>query len=362
MSHRFLLAISLFTLVVSLTTSAQPKQLDYDNTSESWSWEYNSEEGSGSSFLGVDIADVTAERLAELKLKEEHGAEIIMVDQDAPAGKAGIHEHDVIVSLNGTAIDSAAQLRRMIKETPPGRVITLGISRDGQSLTIKVQLADRRKSMAWQPKMPDMPKMPEMPTMPDFDFPVSVVVVHSSARSGLMVENITNQLGDFFGVKDGKGVLVRSVEKGSRGEKAGFHAGDVVIKVNDQPVHDTSDFTHALRSTSGNTAAVTVMRDKREQNLTLTLPDKRDSGSLLEDTLNIPEISAETEQAINRAQEEIARISPAIAEKLAQGAAQCEDAAKRQQEREQRLRERQKRMQEQQQKLRRELSGEWTEI
>lgn len=362
MSHRFLLAISLFTLVVSLTTSAQPKQLDYDNTSESWSWEYNSEEGSGSSFLGVDIADVTAERLAELKLKEEHGAEIIMVDQDAPAGKAGIHEHDVIVSLNGTAIDSAAQLRRMIKETPPGRVITLGISRDGQSLTIKVQLADRRKSMAWQPKMPDMPKMPEMPTMPDFDFPVSVVVVHSSARSGLMVENITNQLGDFFGVKDGKGVLVRSVEKGSRGEKAGFRAGDVVIKVNDQPVHDTSDFTHALRSTSGNTAAVTVMRDKREQNLTLTLPDKRDSGSLLEDTLNIPEISAETEQAINRAQEEIARISPAIAEKLAQGAAQCEDAAKRQQEREQRLRERQKRMQEQQQKLRRELSGEWSEI
>ena len=67
----------------------------------------------------------------------------------------------------------------------------------------------------------------------------------SSSRSGLMVENITAQLGDFFGVKDGKGVLVRSVEKGSRGEKAGFRAGDVVIKVNDQPVHDTSDFTHA---------------------------------------------------------------------------------------------------------------------
>jgi serine protease Do len=67
-------------------------------------------------------------------------------------------------------------------------------------------------------------------------------------RSGLMVENITPQLGDFFGVKGGKGVLVRSVEKGSRGEKAGFRAGDVVVKVNNQPVHDTSDFTHALRS------------------------------------------------------------------------------------------------------------------
>ena len=66
-----------------------------------------------------------------------------------------------------------------------------------------------------------------------------------------MVENITPQLGDFFGVKGGKGVLVRSVEKGSRGEKAGFHAGDVVVKVNNQPVHDTSDFAHTMRSSSG---------------------------------------------------------------------------------------------------------------
>jgi serine protease Do len=101
----------------------------------------------------VDIADVSPERLGELKLKEEHGAEITMVDQDAPAGKAGLHEHDVIVSVNGTAVESAAQLRRMIKETPPGRVVSLGISRDGQPLTIKVQLADRHKSMAWEPQV-----------------------------------------------------------------------------------------------------------------------------------------------------------------------------------------------------------------
>ncbi|HSZ61273.1 MAG TPA: PDZ domain-containing protein [Terriglobales bacterium] len=363
MIHRFLLGIFLFALTASLAMSAQPRQLDYDNAGENWNWDLYSEEGSGSSFLGVDIADITAERLSALKLKEEHGAEIIMVDQDAPAGKAGLHEHDVVLSLNGTAIDSAAQLRRIIKETPPGRVIALGISRDGQPMTIKVQLADRRKSMAWEPKMPDMPKPPVMPTMPDFDFPVSVVVVHSSARSGLMVENITGQLGDFFGVKDGKGVLVRSVEKGSRGEKAGFHAGDVVVKVNNQPVHDTSDFTHALRSTDASTVSVTVMRDKREQNLTLTLPDKKDSGSLLEDTLNIPEISAETEQALNRAGNEIARISPAIAEKMQkQAELYREDAEKRQHERELRLRELEQRLQERQEKFRHEFSREWTEI
>jgi len=129
--------------------------------------------------------------------------------------------------------------------------------------------------MAWEPKIPEMPKIPAMPAIPDFDMPVSMVVVHQLARSGLLLENITPQLGDFFGVKEGKGVLVRSVEKGSRGEKAGFRAGDVVVKVNNQPVHDASDFTHAIRSSSGGSASVTVMREKKEQNLTLTLPTRK---------------------------------------------------------------------------------------
>ena len=362
MIHRFLLCMFLFALV----TRAQAEQMSYDRNGESWDWSYGSEEGGGSSYLGVDIADVSAERLGELKLKEEHGAEVTMVDQDAPAGKAGLHEHDVIVSLNGTAVESAAQLRRMIKETPSGRVVTLGISRDGQPLTIKVQLADRRKSMAWEPHMPTMPDMPKMPTMPDFDVPVSVVIVHSSLRSGLMVENITQQLGDFFGVKDGKGVLVRSVDKGSRGEKAGFRAGDVVVKVNNQPVRDTSDFTHALRSSSGGTASVTVMREKKEQNLTLTLPEKKDSGSLLEESLDLPDFRAETEQAINRAGDEIARLSPAIMEKVQRALCSrnidLRNMDKTLQDLEEKLQDKQHKLQERQQKLRHEHSGEWTEI
>ncbi len=353
MIYRFLLCMFLLTLV----GSAQATELSRDGTGENWSWGYGSEEGGGgSSYLGVDIADVSAERLGELKLKEEHGAEITMVDQDAPAGKAGLHEHDVIVSLNGTAVDSAAQLRRMIKETPPGRVVNLGISRDGQPMTIKVQLADRHKSMAWEPKMP---KMPDMPAMPDFDVPVSVVIVHSSLRSGLMVENLTPQLGEFFGVKGGKGVLVRSVDKGSRGEKAGFRAGDVVIKVNNEPVHDTSDFTHALRSSSSASAAVIVMREKKEQNLTLTLPEKKDSGSLMEESFDVPDFTAETEQVINRAGDEIARMTPAIMEKVQQTLRSKDLDLKNF---DKKLQDLQRKMQGRQQKLRHELSGEWAEI
>jgi membrane-associated protease RseP (regulator of RpoE activity) len=173
------------------------------------------------------------------------------------------------------------------------------------------------------------------------------------------VENITPQLGDFFGVKGGNGVLVRSVEKGSRGEKAGFRAGDVVVKVNNQPVHDTSDFTHALRSSSGGAAAVTVMREKREQNLTLTLPKKKDSGSLLEESFDVPDFTAETEQAISRAGDEIARLGPTIMEKM-QRTLRSRNMDLR--DIDKRLQELQQRMQERQQKLRHELSGEWAEI
>jgi serine protease Do len=85
---------------------------------------FASEEESSSGHLGVSVADVSADRLNALKLSEEKGVEVTMVDQDAPAGKAGIKEHDVILTVNGTAIESAAQLRRVIRETPPGRVVT----------------------------------------------------------------------------------------------------------------------------------------------------------------------------------------------------------------------------------------------
>ncbi len=345
MLHRFLLCMALFALVVSLASSAQPAQ-NYDRAGENWDSSYGSDEGGGgSSYLGVDIADVSAERLGELKLKEEHGAEVTMVDQDAPAGKAGLHEHDVIVSLNGTAVESAAQLRRMIKETPPGRIVNLGISRDGVAQTIKVQLADRHKSMTWEPNSGNFKiDIPKMPNMPDFDLPVSVVVVHQSARSGLMVENISPQLGDFFGVKGGNGVLVRSVEKGSHGEKAGFRAGDVVIKVNNQPVHDTSDFTHALRSSSSGSANVTVIRDKREQNLTLPLPEKKDSGSLWEDSFDLHNFTAETEKAISEA-DQLARLNPAIMERALEQARRSEEMEKRLQDRQREWQDRQREMQ-----------------
>jgi C-terminal processing protease CtpA/Prc len=276
-----------------------------------------------------------------------------MVDQDAPAGKAGIKEHDVILTMNGTAIESKPQLQRMIHETPPGRVVTLGLSRDGQPMTIKVQLTDRRNefSLTGMDKFKNKDFHIEIPPIPnmDFDIPnIGVVYVHSSMRSGVMVENLTPQLGEFFGAKNGSGVLVRSVEKGSSAEKAGLRAGDVITRVGDQPVNDTSDFTHALHSHGAGTVSVAVIRDKKEQTLTLTLPEHKESGEMLEENLEEPEVDAESQIDLSEVQNEIAKLRPQI--ELAK-----EESRKVSEEVSQALCAQQKQMKEQAEKLRREL-------
>src|ERR1041385_1276309 len=150
MRNYVLTSIVVLTLLLGLSYAAQTS----DPAAQPWI--FSSDEGGTSSYLGVDIADVSGERLSALKLKEEKGVEVTMVDQDAPAGKAGIKEHDVILTMNGTAIESGAQLRRMIHETPAGRVVSFGLSRDGQPVTVKVQLADKHKEFAFaNPKSKD---------------------------------------------------------------------------------------------------------------------------------------------------------------------------------------------------------------
>lgn len=310
MKRLLLAAVVLVPLIAAASSFDQT--LSYDPRSESYG--YSSEDfPGGGSYLGVNTQDVTPDRVSALKLKDESGVEITTVDQDSPAGKAGLKEHDVILTVNGNKVESVEQLRRMIREIPPGRTAKLGISRNGQLMSVDAQLADRGKFMAGHfPKFDvKVPPMPPMPNFNEMDIPqVSVVVVHSSVRSGLMIENLTPQLGDYFGAKNGHGVLVRSVEKGSRAEKAGFRAGDVIVKVGKEPVHDSGDFAHAMQAQrAGGSVAVGIIRDKKEQNITLTLPERKQSGDLFpEESFDFPEVDIDADvdiQAINTAMAEL---------------------------------------------------------
>jgi len=227
------------------------------------------------SYLGVDIKDVTADRLTALKLKEERGVEITMVDADAPAGKAGLKTGDVILQFNGAAVDSEEQLRRMIRETPPGRAVTLGISRDGNPQNISLQLADHAK-LARRVVVPPPPSLPDMSDLPNrMDIPGNVFVLrNNSALLGVQTENLTRQLGEYFGVKNGEGVLVRSVEKNSPAEKAGLKAGDVIVKVGTEKLSDRGDLSRTLRNyRQGGKLPLGIVREKREQTITVDVPE-----------------------------------------------------------------------------------------
>jgi serine protease Do len=235
------------------------------------------------SYMGIDMQEVTHDRMVALRLTEERGAEITMVDHESPAGQAGLKEHDVILEFNGTMIQGTEELRRMIHETPPGRTVQLVISRDGQPMNISLTLADKKtyfagKQHEWHdiPPTPPMPPMPPMPAMPQVE-----VNVHTGSTYGLVVDNLTPQLGDYFGVKNGEGVLVKSVEEGTPGKAAGFKAGDVIVRVNNQKVADRGDWRSALRGSRSAKLTVGIVRDHREQNLTISLPETSRNHSAL---------------------------------------------------------------------------------
>src|SRR5436305_4990780 len=77
------------------------------------------------SYLGVALADVDADRLERLKLKDERGVEVISVEEGSPAWQAGIRTGDVLLAYNGETILGTHQLSRLVHETPENRKVKL---------------------------------------------------------------------------------------------------------------------------------------------------------------------------------------------------------------------------------------------
>jgi S1-C subfamily serine protease len=255
----------------------------------------------GQGYLGVDVRDVTEDQLAALKLKEARGAEIVLVDHDAPAGKAGLREHDVILRMNGQAIDGEEQIRRMLRESPPGTPLTLLVSRDGQQMTVTTQTANREavERQAWEQHL----TVPEPLPPAEIDGSIYFAAPDSAAPpvrggnsflgptlmnpsyTGAMLETMSTQLAEYFGVHGGAGLLVRSVEANSPASLAGMRAGDVVVRANAKSVASSADWTKAIRDSHGRPLTVVVLRDKKELTLTLT-PDNKRRSSLQQPSQN----------------------------------------------------------------------------
>ena len=95
------------------------------------------------SFLGVAIQEIDSDRAKALKLPEEAGVEVTRIAPDSPAEKAGIKTGDVLTQYNGQRVEGMDQFSRMVRETPAGREVRIGILRNGSAQTISAKIAAR---------------------------------------------------------------------------------------------------------------------------------------------------------------------------------------------------------------------------
>lgn len=178
-------------------------------------------------WLGVAIQDLDAE------LKNYYGVEngvlIAEVFPGDPAEKAGIQAKDIVISVNGTPVNTSRELSRRIADIPEGGTAALEISRGGKTKTVNVKVAKRDDA-----RTVSQTGDPATPPVDDI---------------GLQVADITSDMAEQFQIKDTEGAVVTAVTSGSAAEQAGFTRGDLIREINHKPVKSARDYKTVIDKT-----------------------------------------------------------------------------------------------------------------
>jgi serine protease Do len=237
---------------------------------ETFSFFYN-----GDSFLGIYPEDVNKGNMKQYGLSEARGVAVARVIEDSPAARAGIRKDDVILRFNGEEVTSAHKLNRLISEVAPDHTARLTVSRNGAEQEISVTLAKREDTpRSFQLMIPgqgldrlgdELGRLADMPRGEDFSF-----VFGANRRIGIGVSQLTRQLGEYFGVPEGRGVLITSVSEDGPAARAGLKAGDVITAIDGKAIERISDLTRELNRQSEGEVSIKVIRDKSQRTFKLT--------------------------------------------------------------------------------------------
>ena len=243
--------------------------------------------GMGGSRVGMVVRDVETADVTKEKLAGVAGAIVTEVGKDSAAQKAGIKTGDVVTSFDGERVRSARQLERLVEETPAGRTVKVAVQRAGAPVTLdvtpetpkvaqfgpgmRVMPGQGADGFRWQKRVPSPENDAEGPQgapfrfeMPAgrFDFDAEPFMAASRGRLGVRVQDLSEELAGYFGVK--QGVLVAGVEADAPAAKAGVKAGDVITAVNGQAITDPAELRREVAKVEdGKTADLTVTRDKK---------------------------------------------------------------------------------------------------
>ncbi len=206
--------------------------------------------------IGVSVSPVPADALAEFGLKDRRGAVVGTVTRGKPAAKAGIEPGDVILEFNGKPVKNRDELVATVVATRPGLTVPVKILRDKQekivSLTVEeLDLEDEGSRVAEQ----------RTAVEPDAE---------PSQGFGITLSALTPEIAKRLRAADAQGVLVSEVEPGSPAFRASIARGDIITRVNRQPVRTPQEASRALAQVpSGGTAFLLVLRNGQEQFFTV---------------------------------------------------------------------------------------------
>ena len=230
--------------------------------------------GPGGAQIGVEIRDVSEADATAAKLTAPAGAFVQGVRPDSPAARGGVRTGDVIVTFDGERVRSAAHFARLVDETPEGRSVQTVVQRAGERVTLNVapEAASAARTVTFE-------AAPALKLDDDFLRVNPRVTVHpplaiwsAPARLGVTVQELTGQLGEYFGASSG--VLVTAVTDNSPARSAGLRAGDVITRVNGETVAHAVDLRQRLGKTTGD-VTLTIVRDRKEQTVTVAPPAEK---------------------------------------------------------------------------------------
>lgn len=235
----------------------------------------------GSGYLGVQTIEVNKENFAKYGLSGVRGVAVEKVVENSPAAQAGLQNGDVIVKFNGEEVTGTRNLTRLIAEVAPDHRATLTVLRGGAERELKVTMGKRELpqfrigGMSYGDFSP-MLEIPALPRVQNTPFPpmrggdVIIRGFGENRQIGVTVTNLSKQLADYFGVAEGKGLLIESVRENSPAAKAGLKAGDVIVEIDGKEVKNSLDMVRALNEKKEGGVNLTIVREKNRQTILVT--------------------------------------------------------------------------------------------
>ncbi|MEO7245590.1 MAG: Do family serine endopeptidase [Rubrivivax sp.] len=197
--------------------------------------------------IGVEIAPVTKEVAEAIGLGRPSGAMVRSVESDGPADKAGVMPGDIIVKVDGRAVDKAGDLPRLIGGTKPGARSTMQVFRRGalRDLTVAVGefAADQPVRVARGNASPENP-----PATTPTALGLSVVDLTDAQRRELDVTG---------------GVRVEAVDGAAA--RAGIQSGDVILQIGNAEVTDAKQFAVQAANADKTRGSVSVLVRRGKQ-------------------------------------------------------------------------------------------------